>query len=72
MLRLEAPPAKGAPVSDDILAVQKMAKECEQKVRKRGAVHFFFILVAMYSPHQPQINNQQPSVHIYCVVDVLG
>lgn len=32
MLRLEPPPVKGVSVSDDILAVQKMARECEQKV----------------------------------------
>ncbi|CAM9992388.1 unnamed protein product, partial [Sphacelaria rigidula] len=36
MLRLEPPPVKGAAVSDDILAVQKMARECEQKVREVG------------------------------------
>ncbi|CAN0352712.1 unnamed protein product [Ascophyllum nodosum] len=36
MLRLEPPPVKGAPVSDDILAVQKMARECERKVRETG------------------------------------
>lgn len=36
ILRLEAPPVKGVAVSDDILAVQKMAKECEQKVREIG------------------------------------
>lgn len=32
MLRLEPPPQRGVPVSKDILDVQKMAKECEQKV----------------------------------------
>ncbi|CAM9870459.1 unnamed protein product, partial [Hapterophycus canaliculatus] len=36
MLRLEPPPQKGVPVSKDILDVQKMAKECEQKVRAKG------------------------------------
>lgn len=34
MLRLEPPPAKGVPVSKDILDVQKMAKDCEQKVHR--------------------------------------
>lgn len=37
MLRLEPPPAKGVPVSKDILDVQKMAKECEQKVCVLGS-----------------------------------
>ncbi|CAM9117852.1 unnamed protein product [Scytosiphon promiscuus] len=36
MLRLEPPPQRGVPVSKDILDVQKMAKECEQKVRAKG------------------------------------
>ncbi|CAM9416812.1 unnamed protein product [Ectocarpus sp. 6 AP-2014] len=36
ILRLEPPPRKGVAVSKDILDVQRMAKECEQKVRAKG------------------------------------
>ncbi|CAN0293242.1 unnamed protein product, partial [Ectocarpus fasciculatus] len=36
ILRLEPPPQKGLAVSKDILDVQRMAKECEQKVRAKG------------------------------------
>ncbi|CAM9142851.1 unnamed protein product [Pylaiella littoralis] len=36
MLRLEPSPEKGVPVSKDILDMQKMAKECEKRVRAKG------------------------------------
>lgn len=36
ILRLEPPPTNGAAVSDDMLAVQKMARDCEQKVTGKG------------------------------------